>query len=270
MAVHALHVGLAVVLLACVWLVPAPLSWIAVASTLAVFVVLVGVLVTHPSVQWFVPSVHRAEGVHPAIAFTFDDGPDPVWTPRILDVLAAHDAKATFFVVGARVAAHPSLVQRIVREGHTIGCHSHEHALGFHFWSGRAMAADIERAQAELTRALGAPSPWFRPPQGIRTPQLATALARVQPRVRCITWSARGLDSRSTTAARIERRLLPALRPGAILTLHDGTGFGGSDDRSATVQALDTLLQAARARNLACVSLASLLPSSPRNSVEGP
>lgn len=257
--VHVLHAGLAITLIACALWVPPGWRAIAIALSLFAFAALVAYLVWSPRTQWFVPTIVHGDPERAAIALTFDDGPDPDWTPRVLDVLAEHGAKATFFVVGARAEAHPELLQRMVREGHTVGCHSHTHAMSFHFWSARAMAHDLERAQAVLTRVLGAPSPWFRPPQGIRTPQLAAALTRLHTPVRCVTWSARGNDALPTRREHIERRLLPALTAGAILTLHDGTGLGGGDDRSVTIDALRTLLTQARERQLSCVNLADLL-----------
>jgi len=263
MARHVAHALLALAL-ALEWLA-LPGAWLAVAwpLTLLGFVAIVGWLVVSPRTQVFVPTVYRAPAPAAAVAFTFDDGPDPTWTPRVLEILAAHEAKATFFVVGERALAHPDLVARIAREGHEIACHGHTHAFGFHFWSARRMARDIARGQEALVTLLGRASPWFRPPQGIRVPHLHSALDRLPVRPRCVTWSARGLDSRPTTAPRIEARLAPAVRAGSILTLHDGTGFGGGTDRAPTLVALGSLLTTARARGLRCVGLSDLFGASP-------
>lgn len=263
MARHVAHALLALALAVEWWLVPTSWRGGAWALTLLAFVTIIGWLVVSPRTQVFVSTAYRASSREPRIAFTFDDGPDPIWTPRVLDVLAAHDAKATFFVVGERAAAHPELLARMQREGHEVGCHSHSHAFGFHFWSARRIATDLQRAQATLQTLLGQISPWFRPPQGLRVPQLENALAQLTPRPRCVTWTARALDSRPTSAARIEARLLPALQPGHILTLHDGTGFGGGSDRAPTVEALGTLLEAAQNRGLACVRLSELWERAP-------
>lgn len=226
--------------------------------TLLVFAAVIGWLVVSPRTQLFVSTTFRGNTTPARVAFTFDDGPDPTWTPRVLELLARYQAQATFFVVGERALAHPELVRRIAHEGHELGCHGHSHAFSFHFWTGARMARDIERAQHVLAELVGRASPWFRPPQGIRVPQLHTALNLLSVPARCVTWTARGLDSRDTTATRIEKRLLPSVRAGSILTLHDGTGFGGGIDRAPTIAALARLLEAARERELACVRLSDL------------
>jgi peptidoglycan/xylan/chitin deacetylase (PgdA/CDA1 family) len=196
------------------------------------------------------------ETSEPAVAFTFDDGPDPETTPRVLDLLARHGAHATFFVVGCRAAEHPELVRRIVAEGHALGSHTYEHSHVFHFRSARRMREDIQRGIAAIAHATGSEPTLFRPPQGLRTPLLRDALARL-PLV-CVTWTGRGLDTLGRPASRIVARLEPEVRPGAILTLHDGHGFGGRNDRRPTVDALGRLLELAGERGLRCVSLAAL------------
>lgn len=259
MARHLAHAILAVALILEAALLPHAALRFAWPFTLLVFAGVVGFLVLSPRTQVFVPTVFRARGAQPRIAFTFDDGPDPTWTPRVLDLLAEHGAKGTFFVVGERAAAHPDLIGRITREGHEVGCHTQSHAFGFHFWTAGQIARDIQRAQDVLQKLVGRPARMFRPPQGIRVPQLQAALDRLPVRPVCVTWTARGFDSRPTTAARIEANLLPSVRAGSILTLHDGTGFGGGRDRAPTLAALGRLLGAAAARGLTCVALSELL-----------
>ncbi|WP_018348934.1 glycosyltransferase [Longispora albida] len=191
-------------------------------------------------------------------ALTFDDGPDPVWTPRILDQLRKLNVKATFFVVGARVAEHPELARRIVDEGHELGLHSYTHAdLG-------AVPAWRARAELELTRdavasATGRDVTLFRPPYS-STPAGAdarligtagragyrTVLADLDTR----DWSLPGPDAIVTAAAQ------PG-DAGAIILMHAGGG-----DRAQTVTALRTLVPAlsGRGRRLVTVSEALSLP----------
>lgn len=229
----------------------------AVAATLAAVAGFFAWVIVVPRAQFCVPSVWSLPP-GPRVAFTFDDGPDPVTTPRILDLLAAHRAHATFFVVGSRAERHPELLARIVREGHAVGSHTYSHSHAFHFGSPARQRADVLRGIAVVSRILGAP-PWlFRPPQGLRTPLLRDALAS-HPELLCVTWTERGLDAMGRAAGRIVARLAPAVRAGAILTLHDGAGLGGSLDRTPTVEALAELLALAEERGLACVSLAEAL-----------
>lgn len=253
--------------LATAMLVVAEMSWLpeggaraaSVLATVAAMVAFLAWVIVSPRSQFFVPSVHELprEAREGAIALTFDDGPDPTTTPRVLDLLARHGARATFFVVGRRAAAHPDLVRRIVAEGHAVGSHTYGHSHAFHFRSPRRMRAEVQRGIEAVAAITGSPPLLFRPPQGLRTPLLCDALAPLGHLV-CVTWTERGLDAMGRAAGAIVRRLEGALRPGAILTLHDGAGLGGTEDRGPTVEALATLLDMARARGLRCVSLAGL------------
>ncbi len=242
-----------------VWTVPSgPLRLALVLATIVATVGFFAYVVVSPRAQFLVPSVWQLPSSDPnAIAFTFDDGPDPQWTPRVLDLLALHGARATFFVVGQRAAEHPDLVRRIVAEGHAIGSHTYGHSHGFHFSSARRMRSEIVAGVEAVTAIAGVRPTLFRPPQGLRTPMLRDALRTLDGLV-CVTWTERGLDAMGRAASAIVARLERSLRPGAILTLHDGAGLGGTSDRSPTVEALAKLLDLASARGLRCVSLARL------------
>lgn len=243
----ALGSGLAVIVPAA-WVTPSVLAVLLGAAALLAF------HITHPASRFFVPVMHRLPTHEPVVALTFDDGPHPVFTPRILEVLARHGARATFFVLGARAEQHPELVRQIRDAGHTVGTHTQHHRLRFHFGSPSYVRAEIDMAVRAVERILGRRPEWFRPPQGLRTPCFAAGWRRTS-RLVCVTWSARALDSRPTSTGAIVARLARGLAPGAILTLHDGTGLGGGFDREPTIAALDQLLQECRARGLRCVAL---------------
>jgi peptidoglycan/xylan/chitin deacetylase (PgdA/CDA1 family) len=234
-----------------------PPGW-AAAAAIAIAVATIGFLtyaIAHPSSQFFVPVVDRLAAGEPIVALTFDDGPDPVVTPRILELLAAHRVRATFFVVGERAARYPELIRRIARDGHAVGTHTQHHRVRFHFGSPAYVAREIEQAIAVVAGILpGARPALFRPPQGLRTPCFASGWRRTRG-LTCVTWSVRGLDSLPTTAAAIVARVEPRLAPGAIVTLHDGTGLGGGTDREPTLQALASILATCEARGLRCVPL---------------
>jgi peptidoglycan-N-acetylglucosamine deacetylase len=227
-----------------------------VVATLALAVGFLAWAIVSPRAQFFVESIYEMP-VKDAVAFTFDDGPDPETTPRVLELLARHGARATFFLVGARAERHPELVTRIVAEGHAIGSHTFTHSHFFHFFSPRAMRAEVERGIEAIAKITGAAPRLFRPPQGLRTPLLRDALRPLEDLV-CVTWTERGLDAMGRPANAIIARLEPRVAPGAILTLHDGKGLGGSHDRSPTIEALGVLLDRARERNLRCIDLAGL------------
>lgn len=231
-------------------------AW-AVVATCVILLATIGFLtyaIAHPSSQFFAPVVYRLPTPEPIVALTFDDGPDPVFTPQILDLLAAHDAKASFFVLGERAAQHPELIRRMHREGHTIGTHTQSHRLKFHFGTPTYVKREIEDAIAVVAKEIPSPPTLFRPPQGLRTPCFAAGWQRTRG-LTCVTWSVRGLDSLTTTAESIVARVQNRLEPGAIVTLHDGTGLGGGNDRAPTIGALATLLAMCKERGLRCVSL---------------
>jgi len=243
------------------WVLPQGLGVVAAVLTALATAGFFALVIVSPRSQFLVPSVCRLP-LEPAtneraIAFTFDDGPDPVTTPRVLELLARHGARATFFVVGCRAARHPDLVRRMLAEGHAIGSHTYHHSHAFHFLPPERMREEVQRGIDAIAAVTGSPPRLFRPPQGLRTPFLRDALRPLRGLV-CVTWTERGLDAMGRTASAIVRRLGSAVRPSSILTLHDGGGFGGTHDRGPTVEALDHLLALAAERDLRCVSLAEL------------
>jgi peptidoglycan/xylan/chitin deacetylase (PgdA/CDA1 family) len=230
-----------------------PAGWQALAIS-AIVCALVGFftyVIAHPRSRFLVPVVSRLPADRQIVALTFDDGPDPEVTPRILDVLGAHGARATFFVLGERAARYPEMIRRMHREGHTVGTHTHRHRLRFHFGSPTYVQREIEDAIDVVAGILPTRPTLFRPPQGLRTPCFASGWRRTSG-LTCVTWSVRGLDSRVTTAGAIR------LAPGAIITLHDGTGLGGTEDRRPTLDALTAILAECKARGLRCVALGEL------------
>jgi peptidoglycan-N-acetylglucosamine deacetylase len=199
-------------------------------------------------------------GVAPArardrVAITFDDGPDAVHTPPLLDLLERGGHRATFFVIGKRAEAAPDLLAEIVRRGHGLGNHSYEHAYTTPFIAPDRLAADLAHAQELLARA-GARVRFFRPPIGLLSPRVVAAARRIGLTI--VGWSATARDGRaSTTAAQAAARLVAAARPGAILVLHDCVERGTRTPVAAA--ALAPLLLALEARGLRSVTLDELI-----------
>lgn len=247
----------AVAIAACavaLWLCPPGWSLWAVVAIVAATVAFFAYAIAAPKSQFFAPVLNRLTDGERAVALTFDDGPDPVVTPRVLDVLHAYGAHATFFVVGERAARHPELIRRMRAEGHAVGTHTQHHRLRFHFGSRAYVRREIVEAVDEVGSILSESPALFRPPQGLRTPYFSSGWRTVSGQV-CVTWSVRGLDSLRTTAAAIVRRIEARLVPGAIIALHDGVGLGGSMDREPTLAALPRIFAACRVRDLRCVAL---------------
>jgi peptidoglycan/xylan/chitin deacetylase (PgdA/CDA1 family) len=202
----------------------------------------------------------------PAIAFTFDDGPHPDGTPQILDVLAAHGARATFFVLGRCAAQWPNLVRRAVDEGHLVANHTYDHPclIGL---SPLALARQLWRCERSVREAGVHTARILRPPFGAAdgtTVRHAAVLG-----YRCVNWSIAGEDWRGDSAAVIAERVLGAMHPGAIVLLHDGLepahgstwrddgGDRSVRDRRPTAHALDRILREVHARGWRCVTLAA-------------
>jgi peptidoglycan/xylan/chitin deacetylase (PgdA/CDA1 family) len=161
------------------------------------------------------------------VALTFDDGPDPVNTPRILDLLRRNEVRATFCVVGTRVRAHPALVRRIVAEGHTLCNHSWQHRLDLGTRTPAEIRADLSRTDDAIHAAVpDAPVRYFRAPGGRFSPALvggARTLGmtplfwQVDPR----DWDSGSFGTGTPLADHVVAAVRAAVRPGAIVLSHD-------------------------------------------------
>ncbi len=173
-----------------------------------------------PQAQGLVRVHRRFNTDRREVWLTIDDGPDPQDTPRILELLAAHGARATFFVIGENAARHPGLILAMVAAGHEVAHHTQTHPVGS-FWcaSPRRVARELDAELAVLLEA-GVRPTRFRPPVGIKNVWLASAL-RVRG-LSCVGWSARGLERRRGDAEAVADRVTRGLAPGAILLLHEG------------------------------------------------
>ena len=187
------------------------------------------------------------------IALTIDDGPDPVVTPQVLDMLDRYAVQATFFCIGEQAARHPELCREIVRRGHTIENHSQHHRHYFALLGRAGYLRELQAAQDTLTNITGQRPLFFRAPAGLRNPLLDPVLARLD--LRLASWSARGFDTMSRDTERVKHRLLRALRAGAILLLHDGNAARTQDGTPVILAVLPSVLAAAKTAGLRFVTL---------------
>ncbi|HEY3252834.1 MAG TPA: polysaccharide deacetylase family protein, partial [Polyangiaceae bacterium] len=189
------------------------------------------------------------------VALTFDDGPHPVTTRAVLELLRAHDARATFFVLGHKVEAHPDVVREIHAAGHTLGIHGFQHDRLFSFRSPGYARAQIERTRRAIAEACGVAPSLFRPPVGFAS--YRTFRGAEQAAVRVIAWSVRSLDGlRSADPARVAQRVIEHLEDGAIVLLHDAAEK--DDFTPASIAALPAILRALGERGLSSVSVEQL------------
>ncbi|PTA69694.1 polysaccharide deacetylase family protein [Deinococcus arcticus] len=185
------------------------------------------------------------------LALTFDDGPDPQTTPAVLDALKAAGMHATFFLLAPEAEAHPDLVRRLLAEGHEVQAHAARH---IHAWVRSPWSAFWEPSAAarRIGAVTGQPVTLHRPPHGAYT--LATVLGQHLAGLRGAHWSVEGGDwHKGATPEGTLQTLLPRLRPGAVVVLHDA-GPGAR----VTVPMLPALLQAMQAQGMRSVTLREL------------
>jgi peptidoglycan/xylan/chitin deacetylase (PgdA/CDA1 family) len=187
------------------------------------------------------------------LAVTIDDGPDPEITPRVLALLEAQRAKATFFCVGRNIERHPELAREIVQRGHGIENHSFHHPLHFSLLGPRGMSAEIQRTQETITRITGEVAQFFRAPAGLRNPFLEPVLVKAQ--LRLVSWTRRGFDTVNRDPQVVLGKLTHGMRAGDIVLLHDGHAARTAAGAPVILEVLPRLLQSARAAALEPVTL---------------
>ena len=200
--------------------------------------------------------VTRGRARTPGVALTFDDGPTEPFTSQILDVLRGFDARATFFVLGARAVATPAVLKRALAEGHELANHTWDHQP-LPLKSAGAIRGTIRRTSDAIEAATGVRPRFFRAPFGWRNPWVNSA-ARAEG-CEAIAWSLGVHDTDRPGAAIIIARSIAGLRDGSILLLHDGRSFDPNPDASQVVAALPSILREARRCGLRTLTMSELL-----------
>jgi peptidoglycan-N-acetylglucosamine deacetylase len=198
--------------------------------------------------------VWRGPRTSNAVALTFDDGPDPEYTPRVLEILAARGVRATFFLVGARAERSPDTVKRIHASGHEIASHGWSHR---NLWicGPRRTFKEIGRTHELLTRLTGRAPTLFRPPWGAVNAAMFGALKRYQQR--CVFWSLQPEGLRAQSAARQVERVLRKAGPGTIIDLHDAEGTRGAPARLC--DALPSMIEGLKERGYRFTTVTDML-----------
>jgi peptidoglycan/xylan/chitin deacetylase (PgdA/CDA1 family) len=195
-------------------------------------------------------AAHRGE-----VAITIDDGPEPLVTPQVLEILAAHGARASFFCTGVQAAAHPELCRAIAAAGHAVENHGQTHRKRCAVLGPRGWLAEVGDAQATLQAITGQRPRFFRSMAGLRNVFLAPVLHRLD--VRLVAWTTRGFDTHTADADVVLARLTRKLAAGDILLLHDGHAARNALGRPVILDVLPRLLAEIAARNLKPVTLAA-------------
>ena len=187
-----------------------------------------------PDAQIFGPTLRRLDDGS-RMAITFDDGPNPVVTPGVLELLERYRATATFFLIGQRVRAFPALAREIVERGHAVGNHTETHPSLTFLSSGR-IAEELERCDDAIVAATGKKPRWMRPPYGYRSP-LLDAIVRRRGGAGVAMWNVAARDWRTHAPEPVIQRLRRA-RGGDIVLLHDGDHRVLEGKRGHVVKAL--------------------------------
>ncbi len=235
-----------------------PLLWPWVLGALAGNHLLLGAAVLSPRSRMLGANLVRlpaSAALRSEVSLTFDDGPDPEVTPRVLDLLDGIGAKASFFCIGERAAAHPEIVREIAHRGHSVENHSYRHAHAFAFYGPGRLRSEVEETQALIAGITGRTPAFFRAPAGFRSPLLDEVLA--QYGVRYVSWTRRGFDTVDDDAAAVLGRLTRGLAAGDVLLLHDVASRRTSRGEPVVLAVLPALLEGLAASGLKPVSLAA-------------
>jgi peptidoglycan/xylan/chitin deacetylase (PgdA/CDA1 family) len=173
-----------------------------------------------PNVQWLGPVMTCFEPEGKEVWLTVDDGPSED-TPQVLDLFDTHNVKATFFVKGVLAQSRPEMIREMIRRGHTVENHSHTHPGGY-FWClpPAKIAAQVEDCNNAIAAITGAPPSLFRAPVGLKNPGVHPALNRLN--MKLAGWTARAFDTKTNDPEKVVRRIMPDIKPGTIILLHQG------------------------------------------------
>ncbi len=209
-----------------------------------------------PTGQWYGQTF---TGLHPAsrqIALTYDDGPNDPHTMRLLEVLAGHGVRATFFLIGRYVQQRPEIAREIVQAGHVVGNHTFTHPL-LTLKSEGHIRHELEQCRSALQDAVGEHSNLFRPPFGGRRPAVLGVARKLG--LEPVMWNVTGYDWNAPPAAAIERKVGTEIRGGDVILLHDGGHKQMGADRSQTVVATDHLIARYKAEGYEFVTIPRMM-----------
>lgn len=241
------------VLAAVVFVIPA--HWPVLAIWLGLLLLAVVAGSARPTLEFFGRSLSRGPAEARRVALTFDDGPDPVHTRRVAELLEARGARGTFFVVGERVERHPDVVRELVERGHQVGLHGHRHQWHLMLREPR-LIEDLLAADAAVHAAIGRHARWYRPPIGLTAPPMMNVLR--QWRLFFAGWSVRPFDGRVTDPSEVRRRVSEAVGAGDVILLHDAPPPSGPERVPAGVEALGGILEDLQGKGLEPVTISEL------------
>jgi peptidoglycan/xylan/chitin deacetylase (PgdA/CDA1 family) len=210
-------------------------------------------------VGFFLPVICRGNRKKFCVSLSFDDGPDSMTTPLVLDILKSYQMPATFFVTGKNARSHPDLIARILAQGHTIGNHTYSHDPLIMLKSSRQLKAQIAKTQSILGTH-GIRPLVFRPPAGITNPKLGPVLTELG--LNAVNFSCRAMDKGNRKVSGMASKILGRVRPGDIILLHDlNPGSEMPDNQFARLflSELECVLDGLKSKKLSVVPLSELI-----------
>lgn len=237
-------------------LIVRPAWWLWLLAAVAANHAVISLAALWPRGRWLGPNLTRlpaSAAARAEVSLTFDDGPDALITPQVLDLLDRYGAKASFFCIGEKAAAFPDIVRAIVRRGHSVENHTYRHPHAFAFFGMKALRREIEAAQTVIAGVSGRAPLFFRAPAGFRSPLLDPALAACG--LRYVSWTRRGYDAVRCDPAQILRSLTRDLAAGDVLVLHDGTRARTAEGEPVVLAVLPAVLEQLSTRGLKSVAL---------------
>lgn len=205
-----------------------------------------------PTGQWFGRTFTGLSRPSKQLALTYDDGPNDPHTLSLLDVLARHNVRATFFLIGCYVQQRPDIAREVAKAGHVIGNHTFNHPL-LTFKSTDELRTQLAGCEQALTDAVGEHSKLFRPPFGARRPAVLRVARRMG--LEPIMWNVTGYDWNAPSVEHIERKVTSRVRGGDVILLHDGGHRAFGADRSYTVAATDRLISRYKSQGFEFVTI---------------
>jgi peptidoglycan/xylan/chitin deacetylase (PgdA/CDA1 family) len=196
------------------------------------------------------------KGDRRGVGLTFDDGPHPLHTPRVLEILERFQAKATFFVIGRHLHEQGSWVAAASRAGHVIANHTYHHFRAMNFFPPEKIREEIMACQREVEKWAGYKPRFYRQPTGFRNPRIFGILKELQ--VSMVGWQVRAFDTQRQNPKGIAQRILRKAQPGGVILLHDGSDSTRNEDRTPTLQALPEILAGLKDRGMEFLTLDKL------------
>jgi peptidoglycan/xylan/chitin deacetylase (PgdA/CDA1 family) len=191
------------------------------------------------------------------VALTFDDGPHPIYTSQLLDILNHYQVKATFFMIGSLVKRYPFIVKQVIANGHSIGNHTYTHPLNMAVCSKSQIVKELTDCESIIRRLTGRRVFIFRPPRGLFNEKVIRIAQK--NKYRTVLWSVCGDKRRLNNPKLMAERVIRNIHPGDIILLHDGT----ADSRWKDVEATQFIIEALLKKGYRFVTIPQLLKESP-------